>query len=393
VWLVRFAAFLGIRVTPRVLDRAAHTQSRELFTLTVLVSALGIAVSSALIFGVSMALGAFLAGMIVGRSEFSLRAASEALPMRDAFAVLFFVSVGMLFDPRHLIDAPGLTAATLGVVVLGKPLIAFAVVLFLRQPPKVGLAVSVSLAQIGEFSFMLALLGTQLGVLPAAATNTLVAAAIVSILINPLLYRGIDRFAAKAARRSTLWRWLERRARARVDASAPTDGAATQPGGSHRAIVVGYGPVGETVTRLLAENEIKPTVVELNVETIRRLRKQGIAAVYGDASQRETLKTAGIESAGSLILSSSSQQGAPEVIRLARELNPSVRVLARAAYLRDLPALKRAGAEAVVAGESEVAISLTVAILQQLGATPEQIDRERARVHDDLLAPHDGKPG
>jgi CPA2 family monovalent cation:H+ antiporter-2 len=301
----------------------------------------------------------------------------------------------MLFDPRHLLEAPGLTAATLGVVVVGKPVIAFAVVLLLRQPPKVGLGVSVALAQIGEFSFMLALLGRQLGVLPPAATDTLVAAAIVSIMLNPLLYRAIDPLAAKASRRSALWRWLERRAhssRAVAMADPRLDGDAAPPLGNPRAIVVGYGPVGRTVTRLLAENEIRPTVVELNVDTVRELRKRGIGAVYGDAAQRETLRTAGIEAAGSLILSASATPGSAEIIRLARELNPEVRVLARTTYVRELHELRRAGAEAVVSSESEVAISLTVAILEQLGATPEQIDRERARVQDELFARNDGKP-
>src|SRR5262249_9217421 len=175
-----------------------------LFTLTVLVVALGIAVGSAKLCGVSMALGAFLAGMVVGRSEFSLRAAAEALPMRDAFAVLFFVSVGMLFDPRYLLEAPGLVAGTVGIVVLGKPLAALGIVLLLGYPVRVALAVAVALAQIGEFSFMLAALGRGLGVLPEAAANALVAAAIVSISINPLLYRLGDPGEARLAPRPPL---------------------------------------------------------------------------------------------------------------------------------------------------------------------------------------------
>src|SRR5262249_33760717 len=186
------------RLIPWLLHRVAATRSRELFTLTVLVVALGIAVGSAELFGASLALGAFLAGMVVGRSDFSLRAATEALPMRDAFAVLFFVSVGMLFDPRYLLEAPGPVAATLGIVLLGKPLAALAIVRFLGYPFKVALAVgvalavAVALAQVGEFSFILAAVGTGLGVLPAAATNALVATAIVSISVNPLLYRLVD---------------------------------------------------------------------------------------------------------------------------------------------------------------------------------------------------------
>jgi CPA2 family monovalent cation:H+ antiporter-2 len=178
VVLIAFTAFVGTRVIPRVLDYVANTRSRELFTLTVLVIALGIAVGSALIFSVSMALGAFLAGMVVGRSDYSLRAASEALPMRDAFAVLFFVSVGMLLDPESLIESPGLVIGALGVVLVGKPLIAFLFVWAMKYPLRVSLTVGIALAQIGEFSFILATLGRELGVLTTAATNALVATSI-----------------------------------------------------------------------------------------------------------------------------------------------------------------------------------------------------------------------
>ena len=378
--LVAFTFVVGGRVIPWLLERVAATRSRELFTLTVLVVALGIAVGSAQLFGVSMALGAFLAGMVVGRSEFSHRAATEALPMRDAFAVLFFVSVGMLFDPRALVDTPGLVAATLGVVLLGNPLAALFLMWLLRYPPKVGLAVAAALAQIGEFSFMLALLGNQLDVLPPAATNAVVAAAILSITLNPLLYRLVDPVEAWAARRPRLWAWLT----ARVQVPTPPASAAPADRARHRAVVVGYGPVGQTVTRLLRDNEIEPTVIELNLETVRRLREEGMPVVYGDANHRDTLKSAGVDRAGSLILSASGFGGGEEVIRLARELNPDVRVLARAAYVRELPALRRAGAEGVFSGEGEVALAMTVAILRDLGATPEQIDRERERARSEL---------
>ncbi len=200
--LVAFTVLIGRRAIPWLLERVAETRSRELFSLAVLVLALGIAVGSATLFGVSMALGAFLAGTVVGRSEFSLRAAAEVLPMRDAFAVLFFVSVGMLFDPAYLVEAPGLVAATLAIVLVGKSLVALGIVSLLGYPLRVSLAVAVALAQIGEFSFIVALLGRQLDILPAAGANTLVAAAIVSITLNPLLYRLIDPVTRLAARDS-----------------------------------------------------------------------------------------------------------------------------------------------------------------------------------------------
>jgi CPA2 family monovalent cation:H+ antiporter-2 len=381
--LVAFTALVGSRAIPWLLDRVAATRSRELFTLTVLVIALGIAVGAAKIFGVSMALGAFLAGMVVGRSDYSLRAASEALPMRDAFAVLFFVSVGMLLDPRYVLEAPGLVLATLAVVLVGKPIVAFLVIRVMRYPLRVSLAVSVALAQIGEFSFILASLGRDLGVLTVAAVNAIVTASIVSIVLNPLMYRALQPIEQWVSRRPTLFRLLDGRGARKEEADqAPADVAHLDD--RHRAVVVGYGPVGQTVTRLLRENGVAPAVIELNMETVRRLREEGLVAVYGDASQIDTLRAAGADHAASLILSAD-MGDSREVIRLAREMNPSIRVLARTAYLRQRHDLEEAGANAVFAGEGEVALALTEAILSRLGATPEQMDRERSRVRAELF--------
>ena len=384
--LVAGTFLVGGRLIPWLLERVAATHSRELFTLTVLVLALGIAVGSATLFGVSMALGAFLAGMVVGRSDFSLRAASEALPMRDAFAVLFFVAVGMLLNPRHLVEAPGLVATTLGIILLGKPLAALGIVLLLRYPFRIALAVAVALAQIGEFSFILAILGKELGLLTDSAMHTVVATAIISITLNPLLYRLIDPVAAWVAHRPRLWGWLTTRTHTLLPSEVtPIPNRTPAASLRHRAVVVGYGPVGQTVTRLLQDNNIEPTIIELNRDTVRCLREAGVSAVYGDASHRETLQGAGVGHAGSLILSAAGLHASAEVIRLARGLNPAIRILARAAYVRDSPALHQAGAEYVFSGEGEVALAMTEALLRSLGATPEQIDRERERVHRDLV--------
>ena len=197
--LVAFALIAGQKIIPWFLGYVARTGARDLFTLAVLALALGIAVGSAQFFGASMALGAFLAGMVVGQSEFGARAASDALPMRDAFAVLFFVSVGMLFDPSGVADGWPLMLATLGIVIIGKPLAAFIVVLLFRRPLRSALSISVALAQIGEFSFILAALATSLNILPSEATNALVVASVASITLNPLLYKGIE----------PVVRWLE----------------------------------------------------------------------------------------------------------------------------------------------------------------------------------------
>jgi CPA2 family monovalent cation:H+ antiporter-2 len=383
VLLVAFTLVVGGRVLPWVLERVAATRSRELFTLTVLVVALGIAVGSAKLFGVSMALGAFLAGMVVGQSEFSLRAASEALPMRDAFAVLFFVSVGMLFQPAILLDAPLLVAATLAVVVIGKPLAAYAIVILLKHPPRVALAVSVALAQIGEFSFILAGLGRDLNILPEAATHALVAASIVSITINPLLYRQVHRIGWRLSLRRVM---AEPEGGAMPSTLATTDEASPEPS----AIVIGYGPVGRTVSRLLAENGIQPTHIELNLDTVRRLREKGLSAVYGDASRVETLREAGIQQAGSLILSAAGVTESVEIIRRAREENPTIHIVARAGFLPELTTLRQAGADHVFVSEGEVAIAINESILREMGATPDQIDRTRDQIREELYGKRNG---
>jgi CPA2 family monovalent cation:H+ antiporter-2 len=382
--LVAATFVIGGRFIPWLIEKAASTGSRELFSLTVLTVVLGIAVGSTKLFGVSMALGAFLAGMVVGRSEFSLRAASEVLPMRDAFAVLFFVSVGMLLDPRQVLASPGIVSATLAVILIGKPLAAMFIVSVLGYPPKTSLAVAVALAQIGEFSFILSSVGVQLGILDAAASQTLVAAAIVSITLNPILYRLTDAAAKWASTQPKLWKLLN--ARVADPTTGPRSEREEELAGRHRAIVVGFGPVGRTVTRLLKENDIEPTVIEMNLETVRRLRGEGIPAVYGDASRRETLVMAGIKVAGTLVLSSAGMHTAEEVIKLAKELNPDVHVLARSTYVREMDALHAAGAQQIFSSEGEVALSMTEVVLRELGATPDQIDRERDRVRRELIA-------
>src|SRR5687767_10011097 len=281
--LTVFTIVIGGRALPWLLAHVSRLHSRELFTLAVLAIALGIAVAAAELFGVSMALGAFLAGLVVGRSEFSVRAAADALPMRDAFAGLFFVSVGMLLDPAILWSAPSMMVATLAVILIGKPLAAFAIVRLMRYPFRTAISVAVALAQIGEFSFIVATLGNTLGILTREATNTLVGASIVSITLNPLLFRAI----------APLDQWIARRRRPM--SREPSVTPAPTPSPSHRAVVVGYGPVGRTVTRLLRENEIAPTVIEMNVDTVRTLRDDGVDAIHGDASHPSVLAAARVE--------------------------------------------------------------------------------------------------
>jgi monovalent cation:H+ antiporter-2, CPA2 family len=379
--LVALTLFAGARFVPWFLNKIAETRSRELFTLGVLSLALGIAVGSSVVFGVSMALGAFLAGMVVGQSEFSARAGAEALPMRDAFAVMFFLSVGLLFDPRQALDAPLLSLAALGIVMIAKPLSAIVIVALLGYSSQIGIGVALALAQIGEFSFLLATLGRQLGAIDDAAMNALVAAAILSIMVNPLVYRLAGPSEAFLKRHPRLWRLLNRGSGRATPASASDVSHAP----AHRAVVVGHGPIGRMVTRILRSGGIEPTVVELNVETFRALEKQGLAAVYGNANQREVLQQAGIGTASSLILSASEASAHREAIRIAREINPGIHIVARADFLGEAELLRKAGANEVFSGEGEVALAIAGSILRELGATPEQLDEARERIRQKLL--------
>jgi monovalent cation:H+ antiporter-2, CPA2 family len=381
VAMVLLTLVAGRRVIPWLLERVAATRSRELFTLSVLVLALGIAVGAAKLFGVSMPLGAFLAGLIVGRSEFSLRAATQALPMREAFAVLFFVSVGMLFNPHHFIEAPGLVATTSAVILIGKPLVALAIVVALHYPLRIAISVAIALAQIGEFSFILAIAGKSLGILDDRATNTLVAAAIISIVLNPVAYRfrGLLVIVLRRLIKDAIPSGLE------LPTESPDDQVDREPAPVHKIVVVGYGPVGQVIARLLDENHVEPVVIELNRDAMRRLASEGIQAVHGDGSDRETLQQAGISQAAALILSSSTMHGGEETIRIARELNPKISILACSTYLRDISKLRAAGADIVLTGEGELALSLTEVVLGQLGATPEQIAHEKIRVRADFF--------
>jgi monovalent cation:H+ antiporter-2, CPA2 family len=382
--LVVFTVFVGVRLIPWLLGRVAATHSRELFTLTILAVALTIAVGSARIFGVSYALGALLAGLVVGRSDFSFRAASEALPMRDAFAVLFFVSVGMLFDPAVVARSPGLLLMSIALVLVAKPLVSLVVCAVAGLPSKVSLGAAAALAQIGEFSFVLMALGSQMGFLSDSATNAIIGAAIVSISINALVYRTVAPLDRALFRSQFLWKLLN----FRVPASAhtvPVGRPSPEADAAYRAVIVGHGPVGGTVTRLLRDQGVEPTIIEMNLQTVQRLKQEGTRAIFGDATLPTILEQAGVSDSGTLVLSVSGFTNAPEVIKMARVLNPRIHILARAAHLADVPALRGAGADQVFSGEGEVALGMTEYVLTQLGATPEQIDRERERVHGELF--------
>ncbi len=349
--LIAVVVVLGKWVIPQALERIARTRSRELFTLAVLVLAVGIAVGSAKLFGVSMALGAFLAGLAVGRSEFASRAGTDALPMRDAFAVLFFVSVGMLFDPKSLLQAPLVIMAVLLVVIVVKPLVAWMTVRILGESAASAIPVGAAFSQVGEFSFILGSVALGLGLIDEAGWNALVAASIISIALNPYIYG-----------------WARRWASRKMVAPAQVEADSHPVINPDRCILVGYGPVGKIVHQLLMGRSAEVLVIDLNLDTIRQLRKAGHAALYGDVRRPGTLIEAGIESSGNLILSADIED-ASEIVAQARLLNHEVRILARCAHLRDAPALRRAGANMVAVGEAEVGVALAevVRAADQLG--------------------------
>ena len=376
---------VGGRLVPRLLKLVAATHSRELFTLSILVIALGIAISSSRFFDVSMALGAFLAGVVVGQSDFSLRAATDALPMRDAFAVLFFVSVGMLFDPVVIVHSPGMVLLTLVIVMVATPAVAFVIVLALGFPIRMTLKIAMSLAQIGEFSFILTNLGIQLDLLPSSAIHVLVAVSIVSISVSPILQHFVDPIAKQVCRLPWASKMTAMRKPFSFTVAVESSKGIASVESEYRAVVVGFGPVGQTVARLLLENGVVPTIIELNHQTIALIRSFGFSAVLGDANMQETLMRAGIKSSVSLILSASIIHDAEEIIRVARALNPKIKVIVRSAYLREREFLLQSGADHVFAGEGEVAMAMAEYILRDLGATAEQIDRERQKLRSDLF--------
>jgi monovalent cation:H+ antiporter-2, CPA2 family len=373
--LVAFTFIVGGWVIPRALTLIARTRSNELFTLGILVIALGIAVGSTLVFGVSMELGAFLAGMVVARSHFSTRAATDALPMKDAFAVLFFVSVGMLFDFKAVLESPWLVVATAGIVIIGKPIAAILITLLLRYPLRTALSVGAVLSQIGEFSFIVGSMALDYKIIDEKAFNALVATAILSITMAPFLYRLAKPLEAAIAKVPWLWKILNR---GPISDSGPETPA--KAAGERRAVVLGYGPVGKTMVRLLKDQDFTPVIVEMNVDTVRKLTADGELAVYGDASHEATLKEAGIASADLFILAASGVAAGADIIRLVKRLNPEIRVIARTDYLHELGDLESAGADAVVSGEGEVALVMTDSIMSFFGASTEEIAMELQRI-------------
>ena len=373
--------FVGSRLLPRALVYVARLQSRELFTLTILAIAIAIAAGASVLFGASMALGAFLAGMVVGQSPVSHQAAADALPMRDAFAVLFFVSVGMLFDPRFLLERPDMVALALGIVLVGKPLAAIGIVFLLGYPVRTALTVAMGLAQIGEFSFIVAEIARGLHLLSPEGQSTIIAVAMLSIALNPLLFRMVDPVEAYLRKRPRLWRLLSVRSEKRSKSLKPVSPPSA---GKKRAIVVGYGPVGKTVERLLQKEGLDTVVIDMNMDTVLGIQRRGNNAIYGDASNVALLDEAGIRTASHLVVTLPHSTNRVPLVTAARQMNPAVRILVRSRYLSEQRELESAGADWICIEEEEAAVALAQAVLTETGSDPQVISRVAAKVRRDF---------
>jgi CPA2 family monovalent cation:H+ antiporter-2 len=339
---------VGRKVIPLILHYVAHTGSRELFRLAVLSIALGFAYAAAELVGVSLALGAFFAGMILSESRLSQQAATESLPLRDAFAVLFFVSVGMLFNPRIVLDEPAALFATIFIILVAKTAAAYVVVRLFGHQMSTSLAISVSLAQIGEFSFILAGLGVALAVLPEDARNLILAGAIISILVNPLLMELLDRLAIwRAASTDDLEPGPPPEARGRepIPVTRLTD----------HVVLVGHGRVGSVVSEALREAKLPFLVIESDHDTAAELRKQDIETITGNAVDREVVRAAKLTSACCLLVAIPGAFEGGQIVMQARAVNPGLLIIARAHSEEEVLHLKKHGASTVIMGELEIA--------------------------------------
>lgn len=365
IFFIAFMLLVGSRVLPWLLNQVTQTGSRELFTLFVVGTALGIAYGSSSLFGVSFALGAFFAGLIITESNLSHRVAEEALPLRDAFAVLFFVSVGMLFEPKVLIEHPFRVLTLLAIIVLGKSIAAFFLIRAFRYPVHTALTVSASLAQIGEFSFILASLGVQLGLLPRQGQSLILAAALLSISLNPFVFKLIN----------TLTKNLQLPDELGKEKSDPLSrmpiGVDTAEWKGH-VVIIGYGRVGGFIGNLLEKAGIRFLVIEQNREYVEWLRQRGITALYGNGETLEMLEEAKLRNAHLLVITLPDPFQARQVLNIAKDIIPASNILVRTHDEQEQAFFQQEGVALSVMGERELALSMANYILKDYGRLPVQ---------------------
>lgn len=354
---------VGRRLFPKLLWQVARTGSRELFTLCVIAAAVVVAYGSASLFGVSFALGAFFAGMMMRESEFSHRAADESLPLRDAFSVLFFVSVGMLFNPQVLLDDPMKVLVVTAIIIFGKTLAAIVLVLAFRYPLNTALTVGASLAQIGEFSFILAGMGVSLGLLGTEGQTLILAGALISIALNSLAFAAIEPAQVWIRKRSALARRLELSDDPLAQLPMSTDQALL----TGQVVLVGYGRVGKRIAESLNECGIPYVVAEQNRGIVEALRAHEIPAVSGDASDPAVLIQAHIARAGMLVIATPDTFAARKMVETAKLLNPNVEVVVRTHSDEEADLLTKENIGKVFMGEHELARGMTAHVLGRMG--------------------------
>ena len=359
---------VGRRLFPWLLWQVARTGSRELFTLSVIAVAVGIAFGSAKLFGVSFALGAFFAGMAMRESQLSHRAAEESLPLRDAFSVLFFVSVGMLFDPEILLQQPLQVLTVVSIIVFGKSLAAFLLVLAFRYPLNTAITVSASLAQIGEFSFILAGLGVALGLLSIEGQSLILAGAIISIALNPLLFHAIEPVQAWIRSRSTIARLLERSDDPLAELPMNIDQAHL----TGHVVLVGYGRVGRRIGEALTKRGVPFVIAEQNRELVEELRKRGMLAVSGNSSDPAVLIQAHIARAHILVIATPDSFHVQRIIEIARMLNPRVETVVRTHTDEDSALIQKENPGKIFMGEHELALGMTRYVLELVAEKTEK---------------------
>jgi CPA2 family monovalent cation:H+ antiporter-2 len=355
--LLQVAAFVvlmlvvGRRLLPKLLWQVARTGSRELFTLSIVAIAIGIAYGASALFGVSFALGAFFAGMVMRESEYSHRAAEESLPLRDAFAVLFFVSVGMLFDPSVLVEQPLEVLAVVAIIVVGKSLAAAGLVLAFRYPLNTALTVAASLGQIGEFSFILAGLGLSLGLLPQSGMSLVLVGALISIALNPFVFAVLEPASRWVMQRSALARRLQQRQDPYAELPMSTERKYLE----RQVVLVGHGRVGRHIAAALAERGIPFVVAEQNREIVEDLRARGVPAVWGNAAEPEVLVQAHVADAAMLVIATPDTLGVRQMAETARALNPGIEIVLRSHSDDETTLLRRDAVGTVFMGEEELA--------------------------------------
>lgn len=362
VGFIAFMLIIGKRLVPKIMQLVVRLGSRELFTLTVVAAAISIAYGSYAIFGVSMALGAFFAGMVVKESDFSHRAEEETLPLREVFSILFFVSVGMLFDPKIIIEQPLHILAVIGIIMVGKTLAAMALVLFFRYPLNTALTVGASLAQIGEFSFILATLGLSIGLLTLEAQNLILAGALFSISLNSLLFSAVEPVQKWIRERSHLARLLERSG----DPLAMLPDEVSQDYLRDQVVIVGHGEVGRRITKTLMQDGIKVVIAEENREIVENLREKGIAAVSGSATEPGVLIQAHIQHARLLVISPMDILDIHKIVDTAKILNPQIQVLICAENKAEADLIRADHLGEVYFAKEEMAKNMSNYILNQI---------------------------